>query len=241
VSCLEQRQAWEEHKQRRFDTPALEDAVWGGQVLTQPAAVKTATDWARAHDAVAFFDAGDVQANGMQIVEDDRLGRTYSDTGATYMGFAVSALLATALTSTPFYGLAISGDGSFTMNPQVLIDGVTHGARGCILVLDNRRMGAISALQSAQYGADYATSDGVAVDYLGWARSVPGVAAFDGGRSPHELGRALDLAHAHQGPSLVHVPVYYGPDPLGGLGAFGRWNVGNWVAPTQALRHEIGL
>jgi hypothetical protein len=25
------------------------------------------------------------------------------------------------------------------------------------------------------------------------------------------------------------------------LGAFGRWNVGNWCADTEALRHEIGL
>ena len=32
------------------------------------------------------------------------------------------------------------------------------------------------------------------------------------------------------------MPVYYGPDPLGGLGAFGRWNVGNWVRDVQALR-----
>ena len=64
--------------------------------MTQPAVIKTATDWARKHDAVNFFDAGDVQANGFQIVEDDRLGRTFTETEASYMGFAVSSLLATA-------------------------------------------------------------------------------------------------------------------------------------------------
>jgi 3D-(3,5/4)-trihydroxycyclohexane-1,2-dione acylhydrolase (decyclizing) len=37
------------------------------------------------------------------------------------------------------------------------------------------------------------------------------------------------------------VPVYYGPDPLGGMGVYGRWNVGNWCQETQMLRHEIGL
>ena len=121
-------------------------------MLTQPAVIKAATDWARLHDVVTFFDAGDVQANGFQISEDDRLGRTFTETGASYMGFAVSALLATALASKPFYGLALSGDGSFVMNPQVLIDGVEHRARGCIVVMDNRRMGAISGLQEAQYG-----------------------------------------------------------------------------------------
>lgn len=240
-ACRDRRRAWEEMKQERYRNPVLDDPQWGGPVLTQIAAVKAATDWARAHDAVTFFDAGDVQAAGMQVVEDDRPGRTYTDAGASYMGFAVSALLASALASRPFYGLAVTGDGSFTMNPQILIDGAVHGARGCIVLLDNRRMGAISALQSAQYGVDYASADGLPIDYLAWARAIPGVAAFSGGRSPEELVAALERAHSHPGLSLVHVPVYYGPDPLGGLGAYGRWNVGNWVARTQALRHEIGL
>ncbi|NLE45102.1 MAG: thiamine pyrophosphate-binding protein [Chloroflexi bacterium] len=240
-SCVEQRQRWEAFKAERYATPALYDEVWGEEVLTQIAVIKAATDWARAHDVATFFDSGDVQANGFQIVEDDRLGRTFSDTGASYMGFSASALLATGLSERRFYGLAIVGDGSFTMNPQILIDGTAHGANGCVLVLDNRRMAAISALQAEQYGAVYATSDDVATDYVAWARSVPGVAAFDGGRSPEALVAALDRARQHTGISLIHVPVYYGPNPLGGLGAFGRWNVGNWVEETQALRHEIGL
>jgi 3D-(3,5/4)-trihydroxycyclohexane-1,2-dione acylhydrolase (decyclizing) len=41
--------------------------------------------------------------------------------------------------------------------------------------------------------------------------------------------------------SLIHLPVYYGKNPLGGLGVFGHWNVGNWVQDTQTLRHKIGL
>ena len=241
AECIAKRGEWDAFKQERYDAATLADPVWGRPVLTQPAAIKAATDWARANDAVSFFDAGDVQANGFQVVEDERLGRTFTDTGASYMGFAVSALLATAVASQRFYGLAISGDGSFTTNPQILIDGVEHGATGCILLLDNRRMAAISGLQEAQYGADYATNDGVAVDYIAWARAIGGVAAFDGGSDVRTLIAALDKARAHQGLSLIHVPVYYGPDPLGGLGAFGRWNVGNWCHDTQARRHEIGL
>lgn len=241
ASCSEQRRRWESYKAERYNSPVLYDDRWGEQVLTQVAAIKIATDWARANDAVTFFDAGDVQANGFQIVEDDRLGRTFDETGASYMGFAVSALLSTALASKPFFGLAVSGDGSFTMNPQILIDGTAHGAHGCILLLDNRRMAAISGLQREQYGKEHATSDRVGVDYVAWARSIAGVAAFDGGRSPESLRAALAQARAHDGISLIHVPVYYGPHPLGGLGSFGRWNVGNWVASTQALRHKIGL
>jgi len=239
--CRAKRAEWESFKVQRYNTPCLHDPVWGGEVLTQPAVIKTVTDWARAHDAVTFFDAGDVQANGFQIVEDDRLGRTFTETGASYMGFAVSALLATAMASTPFYGVALSGDGSFTMNPQILIDGVMHGVTGCIVLLDNRRMGAITGLQEAQYGAEHATHDTVEVDYVAWAKAIKGVRALHGGRSIKELSAALEEAHAYRGLSLIHVPVYFGPDPLGGMGVFGRWNVGNWCEDVQRLRHEIGL
>ncbi|MFK5922492.1 MAG: thiamine pyrophosphate-dependent enzyme [Verrucomicrobiota bacterium] len=241
TSCREKRAEWEAFKKERYETPALFDEVWGEKVMTQPVAIKTATDWARANDAVTFFDAGDPQANAFQIVEDDRLGRTFTETGASYMGFAVSALLSTALASKPFYGLAISGDGSFTMNPQILIDGVAHGACGCILLLDNRRMAAISGLQVAQYGCNYATNDQVEVDYLAWAGSIKGVKALDGGSSKESLTSALEKAHDYDGLSLVYVPVYHGSDPLGGMGVFGRWNVGSWCEDTQALRHDIGL
>jgi len=241
LDCRAKRREWDAFRQARYDNPCLYDPVWGAKVLTQPAVIKAATDWARHSNAVTFFDAGDVQANGFQVVEDDRLGRTFTETGASYMGFAVSALLATAMASKPFYGLALSGDGSFTMNPQILIDGQQHGARGCVVVLDNRRMGAISGLQDAQYGAVYATNDSVEVDYVAWGRAIKGLLALDGGRSVATLTEALDRAKAHDGLSLIHVPVYWGPDPLGGMGAFGRWNVGNWCEETQALRHKIGL
>jgi 3D-(3,5/4)-trihydroxycyclohexane-1,2-dione acylhydrolase (decyclizing) len=241
-ACWKKKQEWDAFKAERYSKPQLKDERWGEEVMTQPAAIKAATDWARKHDDVVnLFDAGDVQANGFQVVEDDRLGRTFTETGASYMGFAVSAVMASAVTDRPFYALAYTGDGSFTMNPQILIDGVEHGARGCILLMDNRRMGAISGLQQAQYGTDYATNDQVEVDYLAWAKAVKGVNALDGGDSPQSLTAALEKAKAYKGLSLIYVRVYYGSDPLGGLGAFGRWNVGNWSVATQALRHDIGL
>jgi len=157
------------------------------------------------------------------------------------MGFAVSALLSTAAADRKFFGLAFTGDGSFTMNPQVLIDGVQHGARGCILLLDNRRMAAITGLQIAQYGREFATGDSVEVDYVKWASSIRGILALDGGSSAGSLQSALNKAYAYDGLSLIHVPVYFGQDEMGGRGGYGRWNVGNWCESTQALRHDIGL
>jgi 3D-(3,5/4)-trihydroxycyclohexane-1,2-dione acylhydrolase (decyclizing) len=240
-ACAEQKNAWQEFKQARFQNPVLFDEYWGEEVLTQPAVIKIATDWAKSMGAVSFFDAGDVQANGFQIVEDEFPNQTYTETGASYMGFACSALIASGLATKPFYGLALTGDGSFTMNPQILIDGIEHRAHGCILILDNGRMGAISGLQEAQYGVGFATWNNVKVDYQAWGKSIPGLLALEGGYTPDSLLAALKQAGAHTGLSLIHVPVYYGPNPLGGMGVYGRWNVGNWCDEVQALRHEIGL
>ncbi len=240
-SCLEKRREWQALKTSRMAHPALFDPVWKQEVLTQPAAVKTALDWAKAHQVKVIFDAGDVQANGFQLAEEETPGEIYNESGASYMGFAVSALLATGIADKPFYGLALSGDGSLTMNPQILIDGVQHGARGCILLLDNRRMGAITGLQMDQYGHEVATNDSVEVDYVAWARSIEGVNALHGGYSPDDLHIALEKAIAYKGLSLIHVPVYFGDHEMGGLGVYGRWNVGNWSKRVQALRHEIGL
>lgn len=218
----------------RSTGPALADPVWPQPVMTQPQAIAAADAVCRRLGAIKFFDAGDVQANGFQIVADDTPFQTFTESGASYMGFAVSALLAQPLAAMGRYGVAFTGDGSFMMNPQVLIDGVAHGVHGTILLFDNRRMAAISSLQEAQYGVNWRTNDAVAVDYVAMARAVAGVAAFEGGTSPESLTEALTRAHAHPGLSLVHVPVYFGSDPNGGMGAYGRWNVGNWCRDVQS-------
>ena len=96
------------------------------------------------------------------------------------------------------------------------------------------QIAAISGLQQAQYGVEFRTSDGVAVDYVRMASAFPGVLALQGGDSPQTLRAALETARGHHGLSLIHVPVYGGGDPVGGMGAYGSWNVGNWVAAVKA-------
>ena len=232
-ACAAKKKEWAAYKAKRFACPPLRDEAWQKPVLPQPAAIKVVADFAKQIDAAKFFDAGDVQANGFQIVEDDRTGDTFTETGASYMGFAVSALLGNALASKPRYGIAFTGDGSFMMNPQVLIDAVEYKVRGMIVIFDNRRMAAITGLQLAQYNQAFRTNDRVAVDYVRLASSVAGVLAVSGGDNADALRAALKAAHAHDGLSVVHVPVYCGPDELGGLGAWGQWNVGNWCADVQ--------
>lgn len=236
--CKSRKAEWQSFKRERFDAAPLHDDVWQRPVLTQPQAIRVADRFANRIGAVKLFDAGDVQANGFQIVEDDSPGRSITESGASYMGFSVSALLSGAIADEGRYAIAFTGDGSFMMNPQVLIDGVAHGVHGTILLLDNRRMAAISGLQLAQYGAEFRTNDAVVVDFVRMASSVTGVLALPGGHDQDSLEIALGRAHAHPGLSLVHVPVYYGPDPLGGMGAYGDWNVGNWCETVQRRYSE---
>ena len=231
--CLAKKQEWQAFKKVRFDAATIEDDIWKIPLLTQPQVIKIADDFARLHGAIKFFDAGDVQANGFQIVEDNSPEETFTDSGSSYMGFAVSALLSQALADEGRYGIALTGDGSFMMNPQILIDGIQHGVHGTILLLDNRRMAAISQLQEAQYGCTYRTNDLVEVDYVKMAQSIKGIRAFWGGTNLEDLKKVLVEAYAHPGLSLIHVPVYYGPNPLGGMGAYGSWNVGNWCEEVQ--------
>ena len=231
--CLAKKQEWQAFKKDRFDAATIEDHIWKIPLLTQPQVIKIADDFARLHGAIKFFDAGDVQANGFQIVEDNSPEETFTDSGSSYMGFAVSALLSQALADEGRYGIALTGDGSFMMNPQILIDGIQHGVHGTILLLDNRRMAAISQLQEAQYGCTYRTNDLVEVDYVKMAQSIKGIRAFWGDTTIEDLKKVLVEAYAHPGLSLIHVPVYHGPNPLGGMGAYGSWNVGNWCEEVQ--------
>ncbi len=64
-------------------------------------AIRAVIDFADTCGAVKIFDAGDVRADGFRPLHDQRPGQTYSDTGSSYMGFAVSALLASALVKRP--------------------------------------------------------------------------------------------------------------------------------------------
>ncbi|MBT9386829.1 hypothetical protein KM176_23505 [Pseudooceanicola sp. CBS1P-1] len=233
-ACAAKKKEWLGYKAERLALPPLRDTVWQRDVLAQPAAIGIVDSFARDIGAVKYFDAGDVQANGFQIVEDAASGRTYTETGASYMGFAASGILASALADRPEYVIAFTGDGSFMMNPQVLIDAVEHGLRGMVVIFDNRRMAAISSLQLAQYGKDFRTNDAVAVDYAQMAGAVQGVLPITVEGTPESLRAALQKGHAHPGLSVLHVPVYSGEDPRAGMGSWGSWNVGNWVDDVQS-------
>jgi 3D-(3,5/4)-trihydroxycyclohexane-1,2-dione acylhydrolase (decyclizing) len=234
-ACKQKKAEWKHFLDGLQANPGIIDPVWGVAVLTQPAAIKLVCDFAKKNDAIKFFDAGDVQANGFQTVEDDLPYQTFTESGASYMGFATCATISNGLANQPKYGISFTGDGSFMMNPQALISAVEHGAKGMIVIFDNRRMAAISGLQHAQYGNDFRTNDTVAVDYAKLASSVAGVKAFEVGPGAEDLQKALADAYQYDGLSVLHVKVYAGTDERAGLGAYGSWNVGNWCEAVQDI------
>lgn len=232
--CRKKKKEWSDFKNRIYTNEVLKDEAFGRDVLTQPAAIKLAVDFSNKNKCVKFFDAGDVQANGFQIAEDQDPFDTFTETGASYMGFSSSAILASAIADKPKYSISFTGDGSFMMNPQVLIDAVYLGLKGMVVIFDNRRMAAITGLQYAQYDEEFKTNDGVEVDYVQMANSVKGVKGFFGGYNSKDFKNALEEAFKYKGLSVVHVPVYSGTDELGGMGAYGSWNVGNWCENVQS-------
>ena len=74
-ACAAKKKEWADYKAKRYACPPLLDEAWQKPVLTQPAAIKIVADFAKEIGAAKFFDAGDVQANGFQIVEDDAYRR----------------------------------------------------------------------------------------------------------------------------------------------------------------------
>ena len=52
LALQEKKAQWQALKQQRFDCPVLFDEMWKRDVLTQPAAIKTACDFADEHNYI---------------------------------------------------------------------------------------------------------------------------------------------------------------------------------------------
>ena len=74
----DKKEDWKAFKNERYNLPPIPDPAFERKLLTQPAAIKVTSDFAKEVGAVKYFDAGDVQANGFQIVEDDSLHDTFT-------------------------------------------------------------------------------------------------------------------------------------------------------------------
>ena len=125
--------------------------------LPQPAAIKVVADFAK-----SYRSASNISMPATCRPTDSRSSRTSKPATRSLRPARPTWALPRALCSptprlpSPRYAIAFSGDGSFMMNPQILIDAVAHGVRGMLVIFDNRRMAAITGLQHAQYGTSSA-------------------------------------------------------------------------------------
>ena len=85
AACSAKKAEWGRLKAERTGAQFFEDPLTKRRILTEPTAIRVVADFARSVQAIKIFDAGDVQANGFQIVEDERSGETFTETGASYM------------------------------------------------------------------------------------------------------------------------------------------------------------
>ena len=173
----------------------LHDDVWQQARADPAAAIPPWPISAKATALLKLFDAGDVQANGFQIVR-GRLALRHA---------ARNRRLLHGLRRQRPSGRRARRRAALCRGlhrRRLLHDepagadrcGASTASRGMIVLFDNRRMAAISGLQDAQYSGDYRTSDDVAVDYVRAGPAVKGVFACHGGTTRAELESALERA-----------------------------------------------
>ena len=108
--------------------------------------------------------------------------------------------------------VALSGDGGFLFNSQELATAVQHGINAVVVVFNDNAYGnvmrdQVNRFQGRKYGAELHNPDFVK---LAEAYGARGVRA----NSPEELETSLRTSLAHDGPTLIEVPVGPMPTPF---------------------------
>ena len=128
--CAERKAEWKAFQRARAPRRSRSPTSRGG-CRSSPSRRRwpRSARFAAHRDAVKLFDAGDVQANGFQLVEDDQPFQSFTESGASYMGFAASAVVERARGPSRLLDRLLRRRVDHLMNPQVLVDAVEHGAR----------------------------------------------------------------------------------------------------------------
>jgi thiamine pyrophosphate-dependent acetolactate synthase large subunit-like protein len=128
--------------------------------------------------------------------------------GSATLGYAVPAALGARLACPDRPVVAVAGDGGFLFTAAELATAVKYRLPVVFVVLNDQDFGAIRYLQAGLFGR---TGEHVLAgpDPVALARAF-GVEA-DRAADPAALGRALDKALAHPGPTLIEVPLAIEP------------------------------
>ncbi|MBP5466209.1 MAG: thiamine pyrophosphate-binding protein [Clostridia bacterium] len=180
-------------------------------------------------DAIISTSSGNTQA---QLFQEYCYKKPYCNLttgGFSTMGWAVPAAMGAKLAEKDRAVVALVGDGDFMMILQELSTAAQYGIPVIIILADNSGWMAIKDLQydvlgkEGVFGNDF-ENDGkkYTPDFKAIAQAF-GVNAY---RADDEkaLEKALKNALAHNGPTLIHVPVS-AKYPYSGGEAFGWWDV----------------
>ena len=107
--------------------------------------------------------------------------------------------------------LSVSGDGGFLFNAQELSTAVHHRIPVTAIVLADGAYGNVRRIQQEDYGGRTIASDLTNPDFVRLAESYGAMAMRV--HEPDELRGALQQGFAHDGPSLIEVPVGEFPAP----------------------------
>ena len=132
------------------------------------------------------------------------------------LGYAYPTALGAKVAQPDRAVVALSGDGGFLFNSQELSTAVAHGINAIVVVFNDNAYGNVmrdqhNRFQGRVIGAELHNPDFVR---LAEAYGANGVRAH----TPDELESALTKCLAHDGPSLIEVPVGPMPTPFERLG-----------------------
>ena len=127
------------------------------------------------------------------------------------LGYGVPTALGVAHARRDVPVVAISGDGGALFAISELATAVHHNIPLTTVIFNDHAFGNVRRLQMDNYGNRLIASDLSSPDFASLARSfgAQGLMASN----PEDLRTALDIAIAHDGPSVIEVPVGELPSP----------------------------
>ena len=156
-------------------------------------------------DALVATDVGQHQMWAAQYFPVRRPGMFLTSGGLGTMGFGLPTAIGAALASPGRRVVCVTGDGSLLMNVQEMATLAELGLPVMIVLFNNGGLGLVRQQQELFYSETFVASGFAGgPDFCALARAF-GLKAWRADETG--LARAFAEAAAHQGPSLVEVPV----------------------------------
>jgi len=155
--------------------------------------------------AVVSTDVGQHQMWAAQYCQRLKPNHFLTSGGLGSMGFGLPAAMG-AQAALPFNDVwCITGDGSFQMNMQEMVTCVQEKWPVKILILDNNYLGMVRQWQEQFYSKNYSGVNLLNPDFVMLAKACGMDSCYVD--NTEDLKKAIQTAHDHKGPFLIHAYV----------------------------------